>query len=121
VLTGHTPTADALCLAHALSYDGNVGTDPAGAAQPGADVWGGALDAGAFVFVLVNRDAAAAARVAAPFAALEAPGVGADSAFCVTELFSGAKLGLQTGAAAMSVPAMDAAVLRLDPVPPAGC
>jgi hypothetical protein len=109
-LTGHLPTAQASCLAHVLSYDGNVGTSAGSGATTA--VWGGPLAGGDFVLVLVNAGAAAT-QVAAPFAALEAPGVGAASAFCVKELFSGDNLGMMTGGVNLFVNATDALMLRL--------
>jgi hypothetical protein len=114
-LTGHEPTLDSFCLSHVLSYDGNVGTDPAGSTQEGVDVWGGALSGtDAYTFVLVNR-ALTTANITAPFLSLEANGVDAQSTFCATELYSGVSLGKVTGSVTLSVPSHDAAMLRLGP------
>ena len=117
-LTNHLPTGAQLCLAHVLSFDGNVGTDPSGSSLAGVDVWGGPLSGvdtpyGDYVLALVNRDAAAAHNVSAPFSLLEVPGMDANTTMCARELFSGATLGVVKGAVTLSVPAMDAAVVRL--------
>jgi len=114
-LTGHLPTYASLCLAHVLSYDGNVGTDPSGSSSAGQDVWGGPLAGGSFVMALVNRDGSAAHNVTAAWSWLEAAGVGDGTTFCVTELYSGAALGAHTGSIALTVPPHDTAMLRLDP------
>ena len=114
-LTGHLPTSSQFCLAHVLSYDGNVGTDPDGSGKAGIDVWGGPLSAGAFVVGLVNRDGSAPRVIAARWAWLETPGVGDATSFCVTELFAGTSLGALVGGVSLTVPAHDIAVLKLTP------
>ena len=116
-LTGHLPTRAQLCLAHVLSYDGNVGTDPSGSGKAGVDVWGGPLAGGDFVVALVNRDGAAARQIAARWTWLEAPGIGDATRFCATELFSGAVVpgGAQVGGVVLTVQPHDIAMLRLTP------
>ena len=116
-LTGHLPTSAQLCLAHVLSYDGNVGTDPSGSVKPGEDVWGGPLSGvdtplGDFVFALVNRDVNPR-NITAAFSLLEVPGVDASTSFCGRELFANAPLGVVKGGVTVMVPAHDAAVVRL--------
>jgi hypothetical protein len=77
---------------------------------------GGPLAGGAYVVALENRGSdtdSAAAR----WAWLEAPGVGDDTVFCATELFSGKALGSLTGGVTLPLPEHDAAVLRLEPGP----
>jgi hypothetical protein len=117
VLTGHVPTATSWCLAHVLSFDGNVGTDPNGSQNPGSDVWGGPLAGGDYVMVLVNRNNPGTVSIRADWAALEVPGVGAGTTFCVKELFAGTAYGAQVGGLALNVSANDAAVLRLSNAP----
>ena len=117
-LTKHLPTSALLCLAHTLSFDGNVGTDPSGSGEAGTDVWGGPLSGvdtpyGDYVFALVNRDPAAARNITAPFSLLEVPGMDASATMCARELFSGAPLGVVTGSVTWQVPPFDAAVIRL--------
>jgi hypothetical protein len=117
-LTKHLPTSAQLCLAHVLSLDGNVGTDPSGSGGAGTDVWGGPLSGvdtpyGDYVFALVNRDPAAARNISAPFSLLEVPGLDANATLCGRELFSDAPLGVLRGGVTLQVPAMDAAVVRL--------
>ena len=64
---------------------------------------------------LQNRDAGAAASVAARWAWLEAPGVGDNTTFCGTELINGTALGALVGGVALEVGARDVAVIRLTP------
>ena len=111
-LTSHLPTAHAFCLAHVLSYNGNLGTTPGHDAETTA-VWGGALSGGDYVMVLVNTNSTSPQDIVAPFESLEAPGVGPSSTLCAKELFSGVTLGMTTGAAVVRVNATDAAIIRL--------
>lgn len=106
----HLPATDDLCLTRvaAISNDG-LDTDVGG-----VHAWGGPLAGGAFVMALENRDSANATAAAARWAWLEAPGVGDDTTFCVTELYSGSTLGPATGGVEVPLPAHDAVVLRLE-------
>ena len=108
-LTGRAPTYQHHCLAHVLS----VRNAPSDSGE--TEVWGGPLAGGAFVLALLNAGAAPAS-VAAPFAALGAPGVGAGSTFCVRALWApAADVGAFTGSFAATVAAHDVAVYRLTP------
>jgi len=89
----------------------NGGTD-----QGTLEVWGGPLAGGAFVLGLLNKGDAAT-PITAPFAALEAPGVGPASAFCVRDLWAGAGLGAFTGAFTATVGSHDIGIYKLTPGP----
>lgn len=106
VLTPKVPTWRHHCLAHVLSIR-NAGTD----AAP-SEVWGGPLVGGSFVLGLLNRGANSS-TITAPFDALEWPGVGPTTQFCVRDLWAHAELGVMTGSVAVSVNASDIALLRL--------
>ena len=112
-LTGHPPTQSQYCLSHVLSYDANVGTDPSGASKEGTDVWGGALSDG-FVMGLLNRYTTSFS-ITARWSWLEAAGVDDSTSFCVTELFSGNKLGANVGGVVLPVQPHDMLVLKLSP------
>ena len=88
---------------------------PALGSHAGQHVWGGPLAGGDFVVMLQNRDAGAAASVAARWAWLEAPGVGDNTTFCGTELINGTALGALVGGVALEVGARDVSVIRLTP------
>lgn len=110
----HLTTVDDLCLTRvqSISNDGldtNVG---------GVHAWGGPLSGGAFVIALENRDATDAPAAEARWSWLEAAGVGDDTTFCVTELYSGHGLGQCTGGVALPLPSHDAVVLRLEACSP---
>jgi len=112
-LTSHPPTGAQYCLSHVLSYDANVGTDPNGSSKEGSDVWGGAVTDG-FVFGLVNRYTTQQS-ITARWSWLEAAGVDDTTSFCVTELYSGNKLGANVGGIVLPVPGHDMLVLKLMP------
>ena len=108
----YPPATDDLCLSRVLS----ISNDGLASQVDGVHVWGGPLAGGAYVVALENRGSdtdSAAAR----WAWLEAPGVGDDTVFCATELFSGKALGSLTGGVTLPLPEHDAAVLRLEPGP----
>lgn len=109
-LTARAPTYQHHCLAHVLSVR-NAPSD-----SGALEVWGGPLAGGAFALGLLNAGGADGARVAAPFSALGAPGVGPNSTFCVRSLWSpAADVGTFTGAFEAAVPAHDLALFRLTP------
>ena len=107
-LTPKVPTYAHHCLAHVLSIR-NVGTD-----SGATEVWGGPLTGGAFVLGLLNTGSTNA-TVAAPFAALGVAGVGADSTFCVRDLWARADVGAFTGRFAAVVPRHDLGIFKLTP------
>lgn len=113
-LTGHPPTGAQYCLSHVLSYDANVGTDPNGSGKEGSDIWGGPLSGGNFVMGIVNRYNTQQ-QISARWSWLEATGVDDTTSFCVTELYSGNKLGANVGGVSLSVLPHDMLVLRLTP------
>jgi hypothetical protein len=63
--------------------------------------------------VLENRDSTENGEATGEWAWLEAPGVGSDTSFCVTELYSGNNLGKLKGGIKVALPSHDAMVLRL--------
>lgn len=109
-LTARQPTTEHRCLAHVLSI-ANAGTDAAA-----TEVWGGPLAGGAYVLAMLNTGDADA-LIVAPFAALEAPGVGAATTFCVRDIWARADVGAATGAINATVPSHDLAVFKLTPAP----
>jgi hypothetical protein len=114
-LTGHLPTYNEFCLAHVLSYDGNVGTG-GGIQGESSSVWGGPLSGvdvpyGDYVLALANHNTSAA-TLSARFAWLEVPGVDDSTSLCGRELFSNASLGVLKGGVTVQVGAQDIAMIR---------
>jgi alpha-galactosidase len=105
------PATTQLCLSRVFA----AANAPALGSHAGQHVWGGPLAGGDFVVMLQNRDAGAAASVAARWAWLEAPGVGDNTTFCGTELINGTALGALVGGVALEVGARDVSVIRLTP------
>ena len=108
--TAHAPAIDDFCLTRVLAIS-NDGLD---VEAGGVHTWGGPLAGGDFVLVLENRDGAAN-TASARWSWLESPGVGDDTTFCATELYSGESLGAFTGGITLPapLPSHDAVVLRL--------
>lgn len=107
--TSILPISDDMCLTRVASIS-NDGLDTS---LGGVHVWGGPLSGGDFAMVLENRDGTDQGGAVGEWAWFEVPGVGSDTVFCVTELYSGKSLGKLKGGVTLPLPAHDAAVLRL--------
>lgn len=89
---------------------GNGGS-PGGALE----VWVGPLSGAAWALGLFNPGGAPNSTIVAPFAAFEAPGVGAGTSFCVRDVWARKNLGVFTGSFSAVVDTHDLGVYTLTP------